>query len=380
VTPDSNARRPHLLHDLRDAEQRAVNRWAVLLGLAAYSPGALSCGDGNRSGEDARKVSTSSTSTTTTNRAPTTEPAAPVTAPANTSTSTSVPVRRLELAPGDPVAIDGQIPVEDWMRGQPGPFSGGSVWLVRQPILSTELPTAGYLGEVTLYSDGRVQLRGTVPLVLAKRTLKFSAALAEPTARGQYTLESNLGEVVLVHITKDAPPFDPPISHPPPLAAEQMVLGDRDLAGVPFGTRHDDAEALLSARFGAPSGRRSWQELCGGHYYRSLSWGALTATFESDSAEAEMHFESYSYRADSDSPPEVSGLGTMHHVRIGTTIEELRGVTDLAEFRGGYEVFEAKHWVVPSGGIVATLDRDFLVPGARVLYVSAPWEIVLRAC
>ena len=128
------------------------------------------------------------------------------------------------------------------------------------------------------------------------------------------------------------------------------------------------------------STRTDWQSDCVGEA-RRVSWGALTVRFHRDGPDADGVLASYAYgsivpgRADA-----RAGFATVRDIRIGTTIDELRTVDDVAEIHTGYDGFVAANWTARGSEIVATLDRDFLDAGATVVRIASPRTATLQVC
>lgn len=292
----------------------------------------------------------------------------------------------MDLAPGDPLVIDEPLASVDVVRSMTESSIRVPVWLVANEASTGVTQTVAYLGEATVFRDGRVLIRAVVPAVVAERMNKFGLAVPRPITQGDYSLEVIRGLAVTVRVTRDGPPVDLRATRPAGIVASRQVLGDAELAGVTFGTRDDDAEQRLVARFGAPTGRRDWSDGCVGQY-RWVWWGELVVEFRRADAAADGRLGGYVYGArdwwfqdNGGVPASVLGLGTVANITVGTSVTELRGVLGRAEFRTGYDSFVADRWVSPSGGVVATLDRDFLWPDSRVVRISAPVDTALTVC
>ena len=355
----------------------------VLAGCGSTAPStstAITSSPGPTSSSTSSSVTTSSTSSSTLPIASTTI------SPAAASTSRA-PVRRVVLAPGDVFVLDDRLVDNPYFRSTDAQTVLLDAWFVAvDPPTESFRQHSALLGQATVFRDGRVRLESTVPSVIAVRTLKFGAAVVRPTAAGEYRIEGIPGVSLQVQVNRDAPPLDLPVARPAPVPAQRQVLGENDLAGVEFGTRDDDAEERLVARFGAPTGRKDWQNGCVGQY-RWMWWGGLVVEFRRDAPGGNGRLASYRYgRPDwwfGGAEVEVAsviGLGTHDGVVLGASVALLRGITDRAEFRSGYDGFVVDRWLIPGSGIVATLDTDFLRPDARVARISAPAETALSVC
>lgn len=300
--------------------------------------------------------------------------------------TTSASARRVALAPGDPLVLEERLAENPLQRPVGEEKVTLDAWFVDVVPPPGAHQVSAFLGQATVFRDGRVRLASSVPSVVAERWMRFSPATARPTSTGTYRIEGIPGVLMLVDVTQNAPALDLPADRPAPVPRQLQVLGDNDLAGVAFGTRDDVAENLLVARFGEPTDGQDWQNGCGPQF-RYLSWGGLRVDFRRDAPGADGHFALYTYSIDEwslpgteSAPVSVRGLGTRDGVVLGSTVAHLRGADPKGEFSTGYDGFRADLWNVPGRELVALLDGDFLYADARVGRIAAPRETGFMVC
>lgn len=317
------------------------------------------------------------------------QPVPGVSAPPTTlapPTTTTQPNARFVFAPGEMLDVDERVNTGDWAERPADLPDRFDAWLVQRVPGSADVVISAYLGEAVLHRDWRVTLRVVAPTSIARRTTKFGTAVAEPTRRGFYTIEGIASLSLSAFVTSDASRQTLPVSQPAPIDVSHQVLGSDHLAGVKFGTRDDDAEKLLVARFGVPDQTEGWRNANLGQR-RRVRWGSLVAEFARKGAGDDGILSRYSYGRVVGYPSTfgvapsgtVAGLGTARNITFGSTIAELRASDDRAEIRTSNSGFVGDRWYLP-GGVTAMLDRDFLVPTAKVMCISAPAEAGLQLC
>ncbi|MEO8694329.1 MAG: hypothetical protein ABI658_12480 [Acidimicrobiales bacterium] len=309
----------------------------------------------------------SQTTSTVTSTVPTTSVAVPTVSP-----STTLPVIRVEGAPGQPVDV--VVPL-------PEPHSLPDPWRLWMSADSGRV--TGYVGLATI-ENASVRLVGTIPAVLIRNASRSRREPAEPlaTVAGDYDVALGFATIV-IRVSQNAPPYVAPITEPAAVAPARQLLGDTDLAGVALGTPDAEAEQLLTDVFGPPTKTTPWGDTCSGQF-RSIFWPNLMIEFRRRDPQSPGEFVLYSYFTfDGGLPPIEQRLATRNNVTLDSAVAELRGADGNGGFfstslGGGVPPYDG--WNVPGTQLIAFLDRDFVNLDARVRAIASPMGGALADC
>jgi hypothetical protein len=161
-----------------------------------------------------------------------------------------------------------------------------------------------------------------------------------------------------------------PVPPSGPATAPTLVL-ERDGLGVAaFGESAEDAIGAVTAVLGEPDLDSGWVEplsigACAGTAARFVAWGSLYLYLadESQVANGERHFFSYSYGDERDLAEAPEGLATPEGIGLGTTVEFLRAAYEGVAVEPGEEGLIAPTFYVDdrlSGRLTGDADDDLV--------------------
>jgi hypothetical protein len=347
-------------------------RWLEVVGALVVAIGCLSACTGRDADEPrgaAREIPGATTTTVGRGTATTTSsggPAGPVALPAVAGEALSFEV----TATFDQLGDRGTL-----LRSYP---SGTKVTVsIRRVADTAGRETSGHFGvaEVRAIDADRVRfaVSGLVPSTMWVREQRAAVATEVATPAGDY--EVGLPGLFAQRVAVRAMPVPPTSTTAPERGAPaDRVLGERDLAGVLFGTPENEAIAALTARFGRPSFDDRDNTVCGEQ--RSVGWGSLITTYRTDPrrpGEPGRVLTGYTYHAAraalTDGPV---GLRTASGLPPGAPVAVLRAVEPSVIFRTDQLGYAVTTWFATAGSRLAgRLSDDISAPDSSVTEISS---------
>lgn len=292
---------------------------------------------------------------------------------------------------GEPVTFDVVIDpatalIAGTVPGLSNAFRAGTrvvVWVVAAGTDGTSQTSAQFgTAEVRAADDSSVRftVRGQVPATLWQRRAGGAPGTPSATRAGAYAVV--LGDVFRRDlIVVDASPAPSTLASttrvalaPAPTTAAdatRRVLGERDLAGVAFGTEERDAMARLTARFGPPTFDESHRSACG--VQRLAGWGDLVVTFRTIDPGRDKVFVVYRYGAPHAGTQEGPvGLQTASGLEPGMSLDELQAREPAVVFVTDADGPALASWYAgPGRRLAGRLNDDVTAPSVGVVEIAS---------
>lgn len=303
----------------------------------------------------------------------------------------------MRVRPGEQVTFDvvidpGTSPIASSVPGLSNAFRVGTrvvVWIVAAATDGRAQTSAQFgIAEVRATDDSSVRftVRGQVPATLWQRRAGGTPGTPVATRPGAYAVVLNdvfRRDLVVV----DASPATSTVAAttrasiaPAPTTtadAARRVLGERDLAGVAFGTGEREAMASLSARFGPPSFDEPHRSACGAQ--RLAGWGDLVVTFRAIGADGTggaggaKVLVGYRYSAPHAGTHEgPEGLQTETGLEPGMALDELRVREPAVTFVTDADGPALASWYAgPGRRLAGRLNDDVTAPSVGVVEIAS---------
>lgn len=254
--------------------------------------------------------------------------------------------------------------------GLAGAFRVGArvvVWIAADGDTATQATSAHFgVAEVREATADRLAftVTGTVPAELWSRRAGGATGTRVTTAPGRFTvvLDGFFRRALVVQGAGGPVGTAPAATLAAATPADQRVLGERDLAGVAFGTDEATALARLRARFGPPSFDELHPSRCGEE--RLAGWGDLLVVLRATSAGGPKVFVGYHYSAPHAGTTEgPRGLATASGLEPGMSLAELRAAEPRATFVTDPDSLVLASWNAAPGARLAGRLSDDVTAG-----------------
>jgi hypothetical protein len=301
--------------------------------------------------------------------------------PSGSSSGSSSGPAALAVAAGEPLSFEVAPTLAELgdrgtvLRSNPG---GAKVTVSIRRVTDTPgRETSAHFGvaEVRAFEADRVRftVSGVVPATVWVREQRAAIATEVVTPAGDY--EVGLPGLFAQRVVVRAGSVPPTSTAAPDRGAPaDRVLGERDLAGVLFGTPETEAIAALTARFGRPSSDDRDATVCGEQ--RTVGWGSLLSVYRADPrlprapGRVLAGYTSYAPRAAMTDGP--AGLRTTSGLPVGAPVAALRAIEPSAVFRTEQLGYAVSTWFAAAGSRLAgRLSDDVSAPDASVTEISS---------